>query len=87
MQSGYIGLDLAQVIFAVAVVMVLIGLAVYLRRTLQRVQKVEQQLRDFRELEPEGFDEEDTLDTISEGARIRADEEAARQQDIVEHST
>ncbi len=86
MESGYIGLDLAQIIFAGAVIIVLIGFAVWGFRTRRRLDKVEKELRDFRELEPEGYEEEDTLDTISEGARLRADREAAQQRDILEHS-
>jgi len=84
-QSGYIGIDLAQIIFAIAIVIVLIGFAVWGWRTSQQIKKVETMLRDFRELEPEGYEEPRTLDTISEGARLKADAEAARERDIIEH--
>jgi hypothetical protein len=86
MQSGYFGLDLSQIIFAGGVVFVFIGFAVWGLRTRRRIQKVEQMLRDFRELEPEGYEEEETRETITEGGRLEADEEVARQRDILEHS-
>ncbi|MBE0428758.1 MAG: hypothetical protein IBX61_02675 [Thermoleophilia bacterium] len=85
MQSGYPGLDLAQVIFAVAMLMVLIGFAYWGWQAHGRIKKLERQLRDFKELEPEGYEEEEGTDALSEGARIQADEEQARQRDILEH--
>jgi hypothetical protein len=85
MESGYVGLTLAQIIFAAAVILVFIGFAIWGLKTHGRVRKLEAALRDFRELEPEGYEEEETLDTISEGARLRADSDAARERDIIEH--
>lgn len=85
MQSGYFGLDLSQIIFGGAVIVVLIGFAYWGWLTRRRIQKLEKELRDFRELEPEGFEEEPDLDAFSEGARLDADEALARRRDIVEH--
>ena len=84
--SGYFGLSLAQVIFAGFVLLVFIGFAVWGFRTHSRIQRLEAAVRDFRELEPEGFEEEATTETFSEGGRLSADEEAARQRDFLEHS-
>jgi len=86
MESGYIGLDLSQIIFGIAAIVVLIVFALWGYNTHQRVKKLEEAMRDFRELEPEGYEEEETLDTTSEGARLKADSEAARERDIIEHS-
>lgn len=84
--SGYFGIDLSQIIFGVAVIIVLIGFAYWGWLTRRRIQRLEQAMRDFRELEPEGFEEESAVDAFSEGARMDADEALARQRDIAEHS-
>lgn len=85
MNSGYFGLDLSQIIFGGAVILVFIGFAYWGWLTRRRIQRLEQALRDFRELEPEGYEEETSVDPFSEGARLDADESLARQRDIVEH--
>lgn len=88
MRSGYFGIDLSQIIFAGAILIVFVGFAIWGLNTRQRLKKIEEALalRDFRELEPEGYEEEETTDPFSEGARLDADEESARQRDIREHS-
>lgn len=85
MESGYFGLDLSQIIFGGAVILVLIGFAYWGWLTRRRIQKLEEALR-LRDLEPEGFEEESSVDPFSEGARLDADETLARRRDIVEHS-
>lgn len=85
MRSGYPGIDISQVIFAGAILLVLLGFAFWGWQTHRRLKKVEQTLRDFRELEPEGYEEEETTDEFSEGARLEADEEGARRRHILEH--
>lgn len=87
MESGYFGLDLSQIIFGGAVILVLVGFAYWGWLTRRRIQSLEEALRDFRELEPEGYDEENVADPFSEGARLDADESLARQRDIAEHSS
>ena len=85
MSGSYFGLDLSQLIFAGGILMVFIGFAVWGLHTRTRIKKLEDSLRDFRELEPEGYEEEETTDATSEGARLKADAEAARERDLVEH--
>ena len=84
--ASYFGLDLSQIIFAAAVIMVLIGFAIWGMRTRTRIKKLEETISDFRDLEPEGYDEEEDIDAISEGARLKADSDAARERDIIQHS-
>lgn len=86
MDSGYLGLNLAQIIFAIFVLLVFLIFAVWGFRTRRRIKKLEAAVRDFRELEPEGYEEEETEEIFSEAGRLTADAEAARQRDIREHA-
>jgi hypothetical protein len=83
--SGYAGLDISQVIFGIMVLVVFALFMVWGLRTRKQIKNLERQLRDFQELEPEGYDEEGQVDALSEGAMMEADEEAARQRDALEH--
>ena len=85
MSASYFGLDQTQLIFAGGILRVFIGFAVWGLHRSTRIKKLEDSLRDFRELEPEGYEEEETTDATSEGARLKADAEAARERDLVEH--
>jgi hypothetical protein len=87
MQDIFWGIDVSQIIFAGIMVAVLIGFAIWGFRTRDRINKLEAQVRDFRELEIEGYEEEATVDAYSEGARLEADERGARERDIAERSS
>ncbi|MHB0914333.1 MAG: hypothetical protein ACYC5A_11140 [Thermoleophilia bacterium] len=84
MKSIYWGLDVGQIIFAAIMIMILIGFATWGYRTRERIRELEEIVlkRDFRELEAEGFEEETNVDAFSEGARLEAEEQMAREQDI-----
>lgn len=88
MKDIYWGIDVGQLIFAGVMILILVGFATWAYRLRERVVKLEEIIRkrDFRELEPEGYDEEGSVDAFSEGARLEADEKAARERDIMEHS-
>ena len=88
MQDIFWGIDVAQLIFAGIIIMILVGFATWGFRTRDRIDKLEEMMRqrDFRELEPEGYEEESAVDAFSEGARLEADEEVARERDIIEHN-
>ncbi|MCL5882882.1 MAG: hypothetical protein M1539_02735 [Actinobacteria bacterium] len=85
LDNSYLGLNIAQYVFAFVILLFFIGFAVWGYRTRQRIQRLEEALRDFRELEPEGYEEEDTRDSFSEGARLQADEEASLQNEALKH--
>lgn len=87
MQDIFWGIDVAQLIFAGVMIMILVGFATWGFRTRERIRELEEIVfkRDFRELEPEGFEEETGVDAFSEGARLEADEQVARERDIIEH--
>lgn len=85
MDNSYLGLNIAQYVFAFVILIIFIGFAVWGFRTRQRIQRLEEALRDFRELEPEGYEEEETLDSFSEGARLQADTEAAVKDEALRH--
>lgn len=89
MTSIYWGLDVGQIIFAVVMIMVLIGFATWGYRTRERIRELEEIVlkRDFRELEAEGFEEENTVDAFSEGARLESEEQQARERDILERKS
>ncbi|HZD40269.1 MAG TPA: hypothetical protein VE131_06070 [Terriglobales bacterium] len=87
MQSGYFGIDVSQMIFAGVMVLLLIVFGIWAIQIRRRVKIIEKQLRDFRELEPEGYQEPKTLDAISEGARLETDEQLARESDVLEQSS
>lgn len=84
MKSIYWGLDVGQIIFAAIMIMILVGFATWGYRTRERIRELEEIVlkRDFRELEAEGFEEETNVDPFSEGARLEAEEQMAREQDI-----
>lgn len=84
--SGYPGIDISQLIFGGTMIIVLIFFAAWGITVSRRMSKMEKDMRDFRELEPEGYEEEEGLDTMSEAARLKADSEAARQRDIVKQA-
>jgi hypothetical protein len=88
MQDIFWGIDVAQLIFAGLMIAVLIGFATWGFRTRDRIKELEAIVasRDFRELEPEGYEEETTVDAFSEGARLEADEQLARERDIADHN-
>jgi len=88
MQDIFWGIDVAQLIFAGIMIMILVGFATWGYRTRGRIERLEAIVakRDFRELEPEGYEEETMVDAFSEGARLEADEQLARERDIIEHS-
>lgn len=79
MNSEFLGLTVSQFIFAGLVFLIFVAFAIWGLRTRRRIDRLEKELRDFRELEPEGYEEIEPLD-ISEPARMEAEEEAARQQ-------
>ncbi len=85
--SGYFGIDISQIIFAGVIIVVLIGFAYWGWTTRQRVKKLEEAMRDYRDIEPEGFEEEPVTDPFSEGAMLDADDAVARNRDIAEHSS
>lgn len=82
------GIDAAQLIFAGIMILILIGFATWGLRAQSRIRELEDKVfqRDFRELEEEGFEEESAVDAFSEGARLEADEQLAREQDIMEQN-
>lgn len=89
MKSIYWGIDVGQLIFAGIMLMILAGFATWGYRTRSRIKELEAIVfkRDFRELEAEGYEEDAAVDAFSEGARLEADEQVARERDILEKNT
>jgi hypothetical protein len=79
MESAYFGIDVAQFIFAGVAVLALLVFGIWSIATMRRIKRIEEAIRDFRELEAEGFEEEEGTDAFSEGARLEAEESLARQ--------